>query len=233
MKITLTLAYIGFLVLPIAANFPNEDPICHPFRCPSGTASVLKKNFQFTSTGCSAGQGGMMMGNNNPRANEKCCDLKNACFQICGITKDHCERMFEKCSLQVCDEMKDPTAAAECEKDLSLQKMMTKFGGCQSYDAAQGSSCECVKKDDAPKRRKQALQRFYEKYVPDSVHKVDSLAEKVDSTKKLAGLFTKLIGKYPKCIKSVEDPKKKYMDDIINGRINVDDLEQREVTDEL
>lgn len=168
------------------------------------------------------------MANQNPTdpQTEKCCHVRNACYQICGATKEFCDAQFDKCSMAVCDAMTSETAKKEqCVKDTELQKTLTKFSGCQVYDQAQGTSCECVMKSKVADSRKQVLQRFYKKFVPDSLHKVDTLAEKADNSKKFAGLLLKLVKKYPDCIKSVQDPKQKLMDDIINGRVNVEDLE--------
>ena len=117
------------------------------------------------------------------------------------------------CSQAVCDALPDPTEKEECEKGNNLHKMLSGLSGCRTFDDGQRDACECIAKDKAPERRKKVLQKFYEKYVPDSVHKVDGLAKKADSSKKFAALITKLVTKYPDSIKRIADPQQRMMDD--------------------
>lgn len=234
MKRSSILFILNFLISirNATADFdPNMmDQVCPPFRCSRGTVPVPKRRLQFSSSGCNSMSGATMFNPNESKGpSVKCCDIRNACYQICGATKDFCDEQMQKCNTEVCNELPNAELKESCEKQASINVALTKFGGCRDYDAAQNSSCDCVKKDDAPERRKKVLERFYEKHAPDSLQKVEALAQKADSTKKLAALLTKLITKYPNAIKRIEDPNQRLMDDLMKGRKG---FEENEVFDE-
>jgi len=201
---------------------PGAAP-CPPYRCPSGKVPVPNGRLQFKSSGCNMGAGGSMMmmpgAKKQKGATEVCCDLKNACYQTCGSTKDFCEQQQKKCTHKICDAMGSASEKEECEKDSSLQTMLASFGGCNEFDRSQYEACECVSKKNVSEKRKKVIQRFYEKYVSSGIGNVnvDTLVKKADSSKKMATLLTKLIAKYPNCIKAIQDPAQKRMEDMMKG----------------
>jgi hypothetical protein len=139
-----------------------------------------------------------------------CCDQWHACYQVCGVNKATCDTAFETCAKEACG----PETNEQCHKDVNLSNMMMKLGGCQKFNEAQLQACECKPKDAAVVQREAALRYFYKKQAPDNVDKVPNLIAKADSPSKLAGLFIKLLRKYPEAIQQKEDPMKAMYDKI-------------------
>jgi hypothetical protein len=189
---------------------------CPNFRCSAGDAPVPQSRPKFTSTGCNTMGGGVMMmspgsGKDDVRPYAECCDQWHACYQVCGVNKATCDTAFETCAKQACG----PEAINEqCHKDVNLNNMMMKIGGCQKFNEAQLQACECKPKDQAPAQREAALRYFYKKQAPENVDKVPNLIAKADSPSKLAGLFVKLLRKYPAAIQHKEDPMQAMYDKI-------------------
>lgn len=187
---------------PDFAGFGNKP--CPDYRCTGGMVPVPKSRQKFTSTGCSAMGGGLvMMGGKNDGNNEKvyesCCHLWHACYQVCGVSKKVCDDSFKTCTAEVCGE------DGECKQDASLASLMIGMGGCQRFDEAQYGACECVDKSKETAKREAAIRRFYKMNAPDQEAKAEGLAQKADSKGKLASLFRKLLAKYPAAIEKTED----------------------------
>ena len=157
------------------------------------------------------GGGAVMM---NPGADsatkpyESCCHQWHACYQICGTSKKTCDTTFESCAKDACG------ADDKCIKDIELNTMMMQLGGCKKFDEAQYQACECAPADKVASKREAAIRNFYKKNSPDHVDKAKDLATKADSPSKLAGLFKKLLLKYPEAIVIKEDPMKSMFDKI-------------------
>jgi hypothetical protein len=206
-----------------AMDFPGMDGAgkpCRMYSCSKGYAPVPKKRTitKFTSPGCDAMGGGMLMMNPGAKTSEKpyesCCDQWHACYQICGSHKQQCDKTYDDCVATTCG------ADSECSESSKLNSMLMQLGGCQKYEQAQNQACDCVSKDKDKHvvARKDVLEKFYKKYAPDSVHKVPDLAKKADTAGKLAVLIQKLVKKYPESIQKIEDPQaaemRKMMDDV-------------------
>lgn len=200
-----------------AGGFGNNNRPCPDYRCTSGMVPVPKSRQKFTSTGCGAMGGGMVMlgggdAKNSAKVYESCCDQWHACYQVCGVSKRVCDDSFKSCTEQVCGEDED------CKKDASIASLMIDVGGCGRFDQAQYGACECVDKSKAQAKREAAIRRFYKKNAPDQEDsKAEGLAKKADSKSKLASLFRKLLAKYPSAIEKIEDPQqamyRKMMED--------------------
>jgi hypothetical protein len=190
---------------------------CPNFRCTSGYTPVQKSRTKFESTGCSTMGGGAMFMNPGKSSSEKpyesCCHQWHACYQICGVSKKTCDATFDTCSKATCG-----GGDESCSKDLELNNMMMKLGGCKTFDEAQNRNCECTPEAKAPAKREAAIRKFYQKNAPESADKAASLIQKADTSSKLAGLFIKLLLKYPTAIEIKEDPMKAMFD-----KINVED----------
>lgn len=211
-------------------NMMNQN--CPNFKCSSGYTPVPKSRTKFESTGCSAMGGGSMMvanpGGSNEKLYESCCHQWHACYQVCGVSKKTCDNTFETCAKKVCDEQdesngggsreeegeEDNDAKGQCTKDVELSTMMMKLSGCKRYDEAQLQVCECALKDKADDKKETAIRNFYKKNAPENVNKAQSLVAKADTPAKLAGLFIKLLLKYPDAITIKEDPMQAMFDKI-------------------
>lgn len=191
----------------------GEPKFCPPFRCKKDEEPVPKWPLKLESTGCS-GMGGMQIyspGMNADTPQERCCDLRHACIQTCGSSKDFCDKEFLACGNTACDSLTGEEKKT-CESSSSMNQILVKLDTCQKYDAAQYSNCECVPKEDAASRRERVLRAFYKKFNPDAVDKVPGLAAKADTPAKMVGLLLKLYHKYPAVIKKVKDPQQEAMD---------------------
>lgn len=193
-------------------NMMNQN--CPNFKCTSGYTPVPKSRTKFESTGCSAMGGGDMMMNpggegSNEKPYESCCHQWHACYQICGASKKTCDATFESCAKEACGNDDE-----QCTKDLELSNMMMKLGGCKKFDEAQYQNCECTPANQASSKREAAIRKFYKKNSPENVDKATSLAQKADTPGKVAGLFTKLLLKYPEAITIKDDPMKAMFDKI-------------------
>ena len=217
-----------------SGGFGNNRP-CPDYRCTSGMVPVPKSRHKFTSTGCAAMGGGMVMlgggdAKNNEKVYESCCDQWHACYQVCGVSKKVCDDSFKACTAQVCGEDED------CKKDASIASLMIDVGGCQRFDQAQYGSCECVDKSKAQAKREAAIRRFYKKNAPDQEDKAEGLAKKADSKGKLASLFRKLLAKYPTAIETIEDPQqamyRKMMEDAKKKSDDAEEATEEDVEEE-
>jgi len=185
----------------------GETP-CMLFSCSKGQVAVPKSRPSYTSMGCGAMGGGMMMtaGANGVEKYSPCCDLFHACYQTCGSPKKLCDDAFKTCSAKICGSDK------ECVSSADLKGMMMNFGGCDKYDKAQSQNCDCALKDKVEEKRAAALEYFYRKHAPNGKADPLALAKKADTTAKMASLLRKLVVKYPKAIKIKKDPQQEMMD---------------------
>jgi len=209
------LAIVAVLVLGrlVAGADPGADPLgggaCPQYRCTKSTP-VQKARAKFVSHGCNKMGGGMMLmkgGGNEPFM--QCCDIWHACYQTCGAPKKWCDDGFKECSAKKCG------GNDSCKQEADLKTMMLNMGGCNMYNQAQHGACECVKKDKAKEKRTAALRYFYKNFAPESIDKVDALAEKIDSNAKFAALFRKLHARYPKSIKFQVNDEMARMEEMI------------------
>jgi len=204
------------------------DKVCPNFRCSTGQVPVPKARGKFTSLGCSAMGGGMMIaaGTGEVEAYSPCCDLWHACYQTCGSPKKMCDEAFTKCSEKACG------TNEKCTKSAEMKIMMLQFGGCEKYNEAQYQGCDCVSKDKAEGKRSDALEYFYKMHAPKSQGSPVELAKKADSTAKMAALMRKLLAKYPKAIKIKKDPQQEYMENIMRQTRDEKETEDVQIDEE-
>jgi hypothetical protein len=212
----------------LADPFRADPKFCRPYTCGKGLEPVQKWPLSFKSMGCSS-LGGIQMfsaksnkfGSDDP--NEVCCDQRNACLQTCGSVKTICDEEFLKCTVEVCDHNEAGTGgsggstseSAKCTQSSKVYELMIKMESCQQYDSDQHVHCVCVKQEEAPKRRRDVLRKFYKKFNPEDLAKVDGLAKKADSPRKMATLLSKLVKKYPNAIQRIKDPKQEMMEKLM------------------
>jgi len=194
------------------SDMPGMNSDCPNFRCSSGMSPVPKSRSKFSSAGCGAMGGGMMMmgmGAGN-EVYSPCCDLWHACYQTCGSSKKNCDDSFSKCSKQMCG------SDEKCKESANLNGMMVGMGGCSKFNEGQYQACDCVVKDLVVTKRTDAIRYFYKRFSPENVDKARNLATKADSTSKMASLFKKLLVKYPDAIKTIEDPAQKRFEQMMD-----------------
>lgn len=201
---------------------------CRSYGCTKGKVPVPQWPVRYTSTGCSGIGGGMVMsmggGEDDGPIVERCCDLRHACYQVCGTSKAACDKQFKKCTDDACE--KQPLLPAtypggeekNCSSTVSLKVMMAQLGGCKDFDAGQAKGCSCVKPESEEKERKRTLSKFRTKFAGKAGN-VEKLMEKYgDSKKSFAILMMRLVDKYhPKSVKKVKDPKAAQMEEMMKG----------------
>jgi hypothetical protein len=83
--------------------FGGPPTNCKAYSCSKGYSPVPKRPMMLNSAGCS-GMGGMNMfgggmgGKQDEKAIVPCCDVRHACYQICGSAKARCDKEFKKCT---------------------------------------------------------------------------------------------------------------------------------------
>jgi len=162
-----------FFLLTLAAD--GSD-----FSCDKGELPFQKKNLVIDTTFCSDTNAGKAFQRNYTQGAEKCCDLKYACLQICGIDKKQCNKFgslkkkSSDCVKERCKNEQDKEVASACEKDFQKkleETVQKKFRKPQP--------CTCAKKKFVKKRREKELNDFakakeYEEYdVKDCLKNVD------------------------------------------------------------
>ena len=154
MKIALNLAYIGLLVLPITAQNETCNQIC------PGEKRVPKNflDFKTNTNDCSADLSEITT-TDNMRKFERCCNVKNACYHVCGITNSKCETEYKECRDDQCEN--ETTCISELDSAMNNPK---KFK-CH-YEKAQSTTCACVR-IEASNRRMEALLEFHDMYEVD------------------------------------------------------------------
>lgn len=199
-------------------DFKNMmDKDCPNFRCTSGLVPTPKSRPKFESTGCSSMGGGAVImqagAGSNEKPYESCCDQWHACYQTCGASKKQCDSAFETCAKPYCTSGRSKEEDQEkCTKDLELSNLMMKLTGCKKFEEAQYQACECTATGKASSKRETAIRNFYKKHAPENVDKAKGLAEKADTPSKYAGLFKKLLLKYPEAIVKKEDSMQSMFD---------------------
>jgi len=214
-------SYNPFSVLA-EADFDLEslkNQACPAYKCSKGTVPMTKMDLTFTSIGCSTpgqGPGIYMKSSDKNEPINKCCDIKNACQQVCGTTKLYCHSLFKQCAEQICERMPNEELKEECTRENAIQIIMSEFSDCQYFVQGQRENCECIPKEMEEEQRRSILLTFYERYVNGwEQDKVENLLNKVDNSKKFAALLAKIIMKYPKSVKVVKDKNMKWMEDMM------------------
>lgn len=215
----------GLLLLAVAAvaqfddmGFGGAPRSCPAFRCGAGKEPVPKRPMRLESTGCSNMGGGMQMFSAKEAeedATRPCCDLRNACYGICGSTRASCDDAFEKCTTRTCAAIADDDASAACDSQAKMNNLMASLSDCKQFDAAQRRACDCVATDRAPARRGQSVADFYKAHDAAGVAKAAGLAAKADNARKLATLLAKLVAKFPAAVKKVADERSAWLEDLM------------------
>jgi hypothetical protein len=209
--------------------FGKGGPACKAYTCSKGFVPVPKRPLRLKSPGCHGFGMSMFSANQGKDGKEDallgCCNLRHACYGICGASKARCEKDFKKCTEDTCKAITNEEDKKSCDSSASIHVMSASFGGCTQFDAAQRNSCDCVKKGKAEKRRHQSLNDFYKKHNKDKLGDVDKLWEKHGKKDawKFAKFMNKLVAKYPKAIKHETTKEQQMYDDILKGNYKAPD----------
>ena len=188
--------------------FSTDQP-CVPHRCADGYELLPVWPIDYTSGGCNA-MSGLVNVKYSPNAKDNdpmngCCNMRTACYQVCGMPKRYCDETFDKCGQTACDGHPHPEG---CQKTTSLHLMLGKMGNCDLFRKAQHENCRCVPFPDATKERTKFLRKFYTTHNPDSVHKVQGIVAKTETSTKFAAVLFKLVQKFNLVRRVSEDDDK-------------------------
>ena len=216
------------IVFELAAgqSFNAPSPNCKSFSCKGGKKylAVPKSKSKYKSSGCNSNGISMfdvnqMQGRKDPVT--ECCDLRTACFSICGISFKFCEKEFEKCSATVCHRELDPSKKEACTRSANLYKMTMKLGGCKNFNDLQESNCDCVLGESRLKKKRfKVLSTFYKEHKKEFANDKEKLKKLLKkhgvNNNKFAKLIYKMVRKYyPKSIKVVMDQQQKMYEEIL------------------
>jgi secretory phospholipase A2 len=169
--------------------------------CPDDSHVLVQRlNPLPTSNGCSK-PAGLVVGGEEDFT--YCCDRHDACYSICGVSKQYCEKDFGKCMKELCWEIFPENL--QCSQAAQMYQMGTTMFGSSGFQTLQYDFCECVPKSDVKKHYTQLLEKLYtdhtSKTASESSEMVAKLMDKAgDSIQKLGNLFYYILKKYDSAI---------------------------------
>jgi len=167
----------------------NQD--C-PGACENGAYPVPQARLRPYSNGCSVPPA-LRQGLGDYSQFEPCCDLHDACYQACGISKALCESEFRRCMKRQCAQ------DTECSSLADLFAMGTTMFGCQGYVELQKDACECVDNAaQAVERVHTYAKQFYAAF--NKTHELPASTENFLHQGKHGELLFRLYRKYPSSI---------------------------------
>mmetsp|Transcript_40390 Transcript_40390/g.66343 ORF Transcript_40390/g.66343 Transcript_40390/m.66343 type:complete len:230 (+) Transcript_40390:28-717(+) len=147
-----------------------------------------KPDYVYQSNGCGA------MGikvNVDPRI-KHCCNTHDACYGVCGISRDFCDLQFKRCMDKGCK------GDQQCISSAGMITMGAQLFGCEPFLQGQQSDCDCLNEFEFQQRIVPTLKEMYQQLPADS-RKSDDEIEKI--REKYKGKEAKLINfileKYP------------------------------------
>jgi len=203
-------------------GFGKATP-CPAYSCSSGAVALPKVGFRVSSPGCGGmGMNIMSMDSHTRKPGDdqlkSCCDIRHACFAVCGSSRVNCEAAFGKCTKKACAFLPEGGEAKKgCDQAANMHTLTANLGGCKPFEEAQAANCQCVVEKKAERHRARVISAFYKKHNKEknSDKKSKELAKKHSSTSKFSKLMMKMIKKYPKSIKKVQDPQQKMYEDMM------------------
>ncbi|CCI47299.1 unnamed protein product [Albugo candida] len=211
----------------------NFGSACEVKHCTSKETPVPIKDYVFTSNGC--GMAGAPM--KGYEFLSDCCDLHDACYSVCGITKAYCDSSLKKCMTENCDGVTDKKKKEKCDRALSIYNLGAKLVGCPAFTAAQKEACYCVPKANDAAAYKERLLHFLQKHADSEEKKTEEAVDKLlkKHKGKEAKLFYRLVKKYTGSI-LLDNGKKNFMSKLMQDMPNLmkanDDSETDEDSDE-
>ena len=140
-----------------------------------------------------------------------CCDLHDACYATCLMSKNECDKDFDKCMKKMCNS-NFKSRKNSCEQAADMYTMGVNMFGVQGYHESQNEYCSCVNKNDVIDHYKKLFHEFYITYTNkdsynatiliDRILNIDDDSEDTDKIfRKTKRTFYNLIKKYPNAIR--------------------------------
>ncbi len=214
--------------------FNGGGQACPRYQCPSQGLVPVGRTNQYFSSGCGGMSNSFSMmrgqGRSTYKALEPCCNVRSACFSVCGSSSQACNKAFKACATKACTGL-DGEEETECKTSKNLLQISLSFGGCDDFNAKQKEACKCVQEDRVERRHRSELEAFYKKHNPDKVSSAAKLAKAIQSPAKWAKLMTKLLAKYPTAV-TIRKSQSQILFEDLQRRANSGEFEEVGVSDE-
>lgn len=178
------------LVLVISISF---SPFVSAFQeCPTNQVHVQNSR-SVISNGCSKPSFIKVDGEEDFT---KCCDLHDACYEMCGSEKTYCDEDFKACMRKMCSTVYFQNG--KCDSAADAYAIGTMMFGHSGHLASQESHCECIDSTDSVDHYKNLIEKFYRIHNPDKIDAVGPIVDKALSKQKSFsnGVVTKLYKLY-------------------------------------
>lgn len=193
------MSFLSFFLVHIIANDKDSTPI----KCSKDEYLVQNDN-RVVSNGCSKPS---FISIDGEEDFTYCCDRHDACYSVCGASKDFCDRDFGKCMTSMCKSVYKHNN--QCSTAANMYMMGTSMFGQLGFDETQVDFCTCISVDKVPEHTKRLVEQFYKNYTAHETIDVDSLVRKYATNSgtlshprfpKLYKLYYELHKKYDKAI---------------------------------
>ncbi|PAA76292.1 hypothetical protein BOX15_Mlig032527g2, partial [Macrostomum lignano] len=117
------------------------------YKCPNGATPKAKPNHKVVPNGC--GSHGFKPDVSAFPGLTDCCNKHDICYGTCGRGQAVCDRSFNACMADSCEQMrksgaiKSDEALTECRATAAAFHLTVVSVGCQFYREAQASACVC------------------------------------------------------------------------------------------
>ena len=170
--------------------------------CHQGMTSLQSRN-HLQSNGCTGADFVKISGQEDFTY---CCDIHDACYQICNMSRKKCDADFKKCMNSMCDTIFHDND--ECKSAANMYHLATSAFGTTFYEDAQSNHCQCgdMRASNVVQHYTDLIKEFYKDNAPDQYHKFDitRYSDYKSSAKKWANLLYGLYKKYDHSIFHVD-----------------------------
>uniref|UniRef100_A0A0G4I0Z0 Phospholipase A2 domain-containing protein n=1 Tax=Chromera velia CCMP2878 TaxID=1169474 RepID=A0A0G4I0Z0_9ALVE len=177
--------------------------ICQLELCEGDDVALTKHKWNFTSGGCGPTS---LMKMKSKFPFDSCCDLHAACYQVCGIDRQVCERTFKACLKKVCQQSGSRRA---CESETTIITMGSNMMGCDRFKDEQAESCECIAHKEAQGHLRTFIREFFERMpasiasededttpFPQTDEEIDAMIVEKGGVMKASSIIYKLINRH-------------------------------------
>ena len=177
------------------------------FSCNSSQQQIQIFTKQILSNGCSKPSSIKIKGEEDFTY---CCDLHDACYSSCSISKDYCDNDFLKCMLKLCNVYFEKQKN-ECLNAAEVYSLGTKIFGQKGFLETQQDYCDCIDSEKYEITYQKGIEFFYSKYAPNSEIDITKVLNKYKNSieKKYSKLYYDLHKKYYHAIGLVDERKLK------------------------
>jgi secretory phospholipase A2 len=218
-KFLLLLLCIFFINASHTQTIPEEDEILRAEKefaqrkfdhhkkhggvvCHKGTTSV-QSMLGLESNGCTGADFLQMDGKEDFTY---CCDIHDACYQLCGMARKKCDEDFKKCMNNMCTTTF--SGNEKCKGVANMYYFATSALGQTFFEDSQSKHCECVdmRASIISERYSTIMESLYTAFAPDNWEKVKNDIENKykneykSSAKKWGNMLYSIYRKYDQAL---------------------------------